>query len=263
MATEATALRRSPRSAAARRRLVAPLVTVLAVVAFAWLVSRQDLWAGALHALFPAEPRPVFTQATLAEIVVRHLQLVLVSSGLTVLVGVPLGIWVTRPSGRDFQELTATAVDFGQTFPPVAVLALAMPVLGFGFAPAIVALFLYGLFPVVSSTIAGLDAVPEAVTDAARGMGMGRMRILLTVELPLAARVIMAGIRTSVIINIGTATVAAAVGAGGLGDPIVGGINVQNMAYVLEGAVAAALLAVLADAVLAQVESLLGREGTG
>jgi osmoprotectant transport system permease protein len=86
-------------------------------------------------------------------------------------------------------------------------------------------------------------------------MGMGRWRILFLVELPLAARVIMAGVRNSVIINIGTATVAAAVGAGGLGDPIIGGINTENMAFVLEGAVAAALLAVLVDAVLSQVEA--------
>ncbi|HEY5432091.1 MAG TPA: ABC transporter permease subunit, partial [Coriobacteriia bacterium] len=98
------------------------------------------------------------------------------------------------------------------------------------------------------------EAVPPAVLDAARGMGMGKWRILFTVELPLAARVIMAGIRTSVIINIGTATVAAATGAGGLGSPIYSGINLQNGAWVLEGAVAAALLAILADSVLAQVE---------
>jgi osmoprotectant transport system permease protein len=92
-------------------------------------------------------------------------------------------------------------------------------------------------------------------------MGMSRARILFAVELPLAARVIMAGVRTSVIVNIGTATVAAAVGAGGLGDPIIRGIQVQNMAYVLEGAVAAALLAVLADTLLARAEDLLTPRG--
>jgi osmoprotectant transport system permease protein len=222
---------------------------------FAYLVSRQDWWAAALTRLFPTLPQAVFPSATVADLVTQHLQIVLLSSSLTLLVGLPLGIWVTRPSGLAFRQLVAATVDFGQSFPPIAVLALTMPFLGLGFGPAIVALSVYGLFPVVSNTVAGLEAVAPAVLDAARGMGMGKWRILFTVELPLAARVIMAGIRTSVIINIGTATVAAITGAGGLGLAIISGISLQNGAWVLEGAVAAALLAVLADAVLAQVES--------
>lgn len=162
--------------------------------------------------------------------------------------------------GRDFHDVAAAAADFGQTFPPVAVLALLVPVLGFGFLPALWALFLYGFFPVVSGTVAGLASVNPAVVDAATGIGMGKSRVLLRVEMPLAARVIMAGIRTSVIINIGTATVASAVGYPGLGDPIIGGINVQNTAWVLEGALAAALLAVVVDQLLARVEEFVTPE---
>jgi osmoprotectant transport system permease protein len=232
------------------------LVSALAL-AFAYVVSRQDLWAAILRRLFPALPTVIFPSATVSDLVLQHLQIVGVSSALTIAAGIPLGIWVTRDSGKDFRELVAAAVDFGQTFPPVAVLALMMPILGLGPNPAIVALFLYGLFPVVSGTVAGLDAVPREALDAARGMGMGRLRILGTVELPLAARVIMGGVRTSVIINIGTATVAAATGAGGLGSPIFSGINTQNGALVLEGAVAAAMLAVLSDAILGRVEELV------
>jgi len=238
-----------------RRSLLGPAAVLLAAGVFVWLLSWTSLWAGVLVRLFPGEPDVLFTNATLLELTARHVVIVAVSSALTIAVGLPLGIWATRPSGRDFRQLISAAVDFGQTFPPVAVLALMVPVLGFGFWPVIVALFLYGLFPVVSNTLAGLDAVPPAVLEAARGMGMGRWRILAAVELPLSARIIMAGIRNSVIINIGTATVGAAVGAGGLGDPIIGGINVQNMAWVLQGAVVAALLAVLVDAALAEVES--------
>jgi osmoprotectant transport system permease protein len=229
----------------------------VAAVAFGYIVSRQDWWAAALARLFPSLPETIFPTATVAELVGQHLQVVLVSSAITLLISLPLGIWVTRPSGQDFRDLVAAAVDFGQTFPPIAVLALLLSILGFGLWPAIVALTLYGMFPVVSNTVAGLDAVPPAVLDAARGMGMGRWRILLTVELPLAARVIMAGVRTSVIINIGTATVAAAAGVQGLGFPIYTGISTQNGAFVLEGAAAAAMLAVLADAMLAQVERVL------
>jgi osmoprotectant transport system permease protein len=240
-----------------RKRWTGLGVVALAAAAFAYLVSRQDWWAAALARLFPALPQTIFPSGTVADLVLQHLQIVLVSSAVTLAIGIPLGIWVTRPSGEDFRELVASAVDFGQTFPPIAVLALLMSVLGFTLWPAIVALSLYGLFPVVSSTVAGIDAVSPAVLDAARGMGMGRWRILATVELPLAARVIMAGVRTSVIINIGTATVAAATGVGGLGSPIYNGINTQNGAFVLEGAAAAAMLAILADAVLAQVEKAL------
>ncbi len=243
-------------------RRAAPILAALAgAVLFAWVVSQQEIWARVLAEVFPRAARPVYPGATIAELTIEHLRLVGISSGLTLMVGVPLGVWVTRPSGADFREVVATAVDFGQTFPPVAVLALMVPILGFGLWPAVVALFLYGMFPVVSNTVAGLEAVPRAAIDAARGMGMGRARILLSVEIPLAVSVIMAGVRTSVVINIGTATVAAAVGAGGLGDPIIGGINVQNMAYVLQGAVAAAMLAVVADSLLASAERLLTPRG--
>jgi osmoprotectant transport system permease protein len=236
----------------------ASLAAVLAAtVAFAWLVSRQDLWAAVLRSLFPKLPQVVFPSATIGELVVQHLAIVGVSSALTLAVGIPLGIFVTRPAGRDFRSLVAAAVDFGQAFPPVAVLALAVPAFGLGLWSAVVALFLYGLFPVVSNTVAGLEGVPSAVTDAARGMGMGPARMLFRVELPLAARVIMAGVRTSVIVNIGTATVAALIGVGGLGSPISSGINLQNDAFILQGAAAAAMLAIVTDALLARVEDAL------
>ena len=240
-----------------RRRPIGIALVVTGIVAFAVLVSVPDLWETALRTLFPEYREVLHPRGTLAQFTLEHLVLVLVSSGLTVLVGVPLGIAVTRPPGAQFRSLVVAGTDLGQTFPPVAVLALAMPVLGFGFWPTIIALFLYGMFPVVSSTIAGLEGVPGPVLEAARGMGMSPAQVLFRVELPLAARVIMSGIRTSVAINIGTATVGAAIGTGGLGVPIIGGLAVQNLAYVVEGALAAALLAVLADAALGQIEHLV------
>jgi osmoprotectant transport system permease protein len=229
----------------------------LGAAAFFALVSATGLWQAALSALFPDAREVLHPRGTLVQFTLEHLALVGASSAVTIAIGVPLGIFVTRSAGREFRPLVAAAVDLGQTFPPVAVLALAMPVLGFGFLPTVIALVLYGLFPVVSGTIAGIDAVPAAVRDAAVGMGMSPAQVLLRVELPLAARVILAGIRTSVTINVGTATVGAAIGTGGLGVPIIGGLAVQNMAYVLQGAIPAALLAVLADAVLGVAERTL------
>ena len=166
---------------------------------------------------------------------------------------------MTRPSGREFLPLVTDVTSIGQTFPPVAVLALAVPALGFGLVPTVVALFLYGLLPVVRNTIAGLRSVPPDVLDAAYGVGMGRWQALWRVELPLAAPVILAGVRISVIINIGTAMIGAVIGAGGLGTAVVAGLVQNDLAFVVEGAVAGALLAVLVDQLLHNIETSLDR----
>jgi len=124
-----------------RGRMIGLVLVVAGIVAFAVLVSVPDLWEGALRALFPEYREVLHPRGTLAQFTLEHIALVLVSSGLTVLIGVPLGIAVTRPWGAQFRSLVVAATDLGQTFPPVAVLALAMPVLGFGFWPTIIALF--------------------------------------------------------------------------------------------------------------------------
>ncbi len=230
---------------------------ILAVLtgAFVWLVANMELWEAILSFLFPQEAQVLHPRASLLVLVWEHIQLVLISSSLTILIGVPLGIWVTRPSGKNFLPIVTDLTSFGQTFPPVAVLALAVPMLGFGLLPTVVALFLYGLLPVVRNTIAGLRAVPQDILDAAYGMGMSRMQALIRVEIPLAARVILAGVRISVIINFGTAMIGAVIGAGGLGSPIVAGLVQDNIAYIIEGAAPAAILAILADQLLANIES--------
>jgi osmoprotectant transport system permease protein len=225
-------------------------------MAFFALVTNMGLWEATLSFLFPQESQVLHPRADLLVLVMEHLGLVAISSSLTILIGVPLGIWVTRPSGRNFLPIVSDVTSFGQTFPPVAVLALAVPMLGFGLVPTVVALFLYGLLPVVRNTIAGLNSVPHHLLDAAYGMGMSRMQALFRVEIPLSARVILAGVRISVIINIGTAMIGAAIGAGGLGSPIIAGLVQDNLAYIIEGAVPAAILAILADQLLANVEGI-------
>jgi osmoprotectant transport system permease protein len=230
------------------------ILLALLSIAFVVLIANMWLWEVTLGFLFPQETQVLHPRASLLVLVMEHLWLVVISSSLTIIIGVPLGIWVTRPSGRDFLPVVTDLTSFGQTFPPVAVLALAVPMLGFGLLPTVVALFLYGLMPVVRNTIAGLSAVPFHVLDAAYGMGMSRLQALIRVEIPLAARVILAGVRISVIINIGTAMIGAAIGAGGLGSPIIAGLVQDNIAYIIEGAVPAAILAVIADQLLANIE---------
>lgn len=216
-------------------------------IAFAGLVALMPAAKPFFAALFPALDRPLYEQDTFFSLVAAHLALVGLSGLAAVALGVGAGIFVTRPAGLEFRGMVETIAAMGQTFPPVAVLALAVPASGFGARPALIALTLYGVLPILQNTIAGLGAVPSAVREAARGVGMTRGEILRRVELPLAAPVIVAGIRTSVIINVGTATIASTVGAKTLGSPIIIGLNGSNIAYVLQGAVLVALLAVVLD----------------
>ncbi|WP_275691136.1 CerR family C-terminal domain-containing protein [Burkholderia sp. Tr-860] len=155
------------------------------------------------------------------------------------------GIAVTRPAGADFLPVARSIANLGQTFPPVAVLALAVPAVGFGAKPVLLALTLYGLLPVFESTLAGLGSIAPATLEAARGMGMSERQRLLSIELPLAAPVILNGVRLAVVINLGTATIGSTVAAKGLGDVIIAGLQTSNTAFVLQGGVIVALLAVL------------------
>ncbi|MDV2989950.1 MAG: ABC transporter permease [Dehalogenimonas sp.] len=245
-------------------RLRGWLIITAGVIVFLVIIANPQWWSAGLEYLFPDERQVLYTRTSLWQLTLEHLRLVALSSGLTMVIGLPLGIWVTRRSGLSFQPIVNNLVSIGQTFPPVAVLALAVPVLGFGLKPTVLALFLYGLLPVVRNTIAGIQAVPFAAVDAARGLGMNRGQTLFRVELPLSARVILTGIRISVIINIGTAMIGAVIGAGGLGMPVVAGLAQDNVAYILQGVIPAAFLAIIMDRILAGFESLFayGEEKT-
>ncbi len=238
------------------RRIARWIFLAIFIGAFVILIANMSWWESALRFLFPNQSQVIHPRASLLVLVAEHLELVLISSGITILVGIPLGVWVTRPGGKSFMPIVTDVTSFGQTFPPVAVLALAVPIFGFGLLPTVFALFLYGLLPVVRNTIAGLRAVPADILDAAYGIGMSRFQALLRVEIPLAAPVIMAGVRISVIINIGTAMIGAVIGAGGLGSPIIAGLVQDNTAYIIEAAAPAAMLAVLADQLLVAIEEL-------
>lgn len=222
-----------------------PLLWLIA--AFAALLVLLPHSAALFSMLFPQLPRPLYQQETFLALTMAHFELVGISSLLVVALGVGAGIVVTRPWGHEFRPLVETIAAVGQTFPPVAVLAIAVPVIGFGQEPAIIALVLYGVLPILQGTLAGMAAVPQGVLDVARGMGMSNVQRLWKVELPLAAPVIVAGIRTSVIINIGTATIASTVGASTLGTPIIIGLSGFNTAYVIQGAILVALAAIIVD----------------
>jgi osmoprotectant transport system permease protein len=194
-------------------------------------------------------------RATLLALTQRHLLLVALSLAAAIVVAVPIGLLLER--GRGSAAPVIRAVGLFQTIPSIALLAFMIPLLGIGVTPAIVALFLYSLFPILQNTYAGVrDASPDAV-DAARALGMTPGQVLRLVRLPLSAPVIMAGIRTAAVIDVGTATLAAFIGAGGLGEPIVSGLALSDTRMILSGAIPAALLALVVDGVLGVVEWLV------
>jgi len=201
----------------------------------------------------------IYTQNGLLNLTIGHLAIVAVATLASTLVGVGLAIVVTRPFGAEFLPLSRSLANVGQTFPPVAVLALAVPLLGFGTAPTLVALFLYGLLPIFENALTGLTTLPPAVTEAARGVGMTDAQRLGQVELPLAAPVILAGIRLSVVISIGTATIGSTVAAATLGEVIIAGLLSGNLAFVAQGGLVVAVVAVLTHDGLAGLERLLTR----
>ncbi|MGE7138676.1 ABC transporter permease [Luteibacter sp. NPDC031894] len=217
--------------------------------------------AGAwFHAWQPDLSHPLYTRTSFPILTLAHLGLVVVATLIAVVIGLGLGILATRPAGRSLLPTVRAVAVIGQTIPPVAVLAIAVPLLGFGAAPTLLALVLYGVLPVLGQTVAGLDQVPPAALHAADGMGYGRWRRLLDVELPLAAGPIMAGVRLSAIVGVGTATIGSAVGATTLGSPIVEGLVGNNPAYVVQGALLVGALALSVDAMLGTVERRVRRQ---
>ncbi|NVD36739.1 ABC transporter permease [Marinobacter lutaoensis] len=234
------------------------LPVLLLIALLCGLCAAMPVLEPLFRGLQPDKARVIYQRESLFFLLGHHLMLVAVSAAVATLVAVAAGIFATRPSGRDFLPLVSQVASIGQTFPPVAVLALAVPVLGFGEAPILFALMLYGLLPILRNTLAGLEGLDPTVREAALGMGMSPWQVLCQVELPLAGRVILAGIRTSVTINIATAAIGSTIGARTLGDPVIAGLVNGNTAYVLQGAILIGLLALAADSLFEALERAWG-----
>ena len=188
----------------------------------------------------------------LLQSLLQHIQLVFISMLIAILVGVPLGILVSRVKALETPILSVAGIL--QTIPSLALLGFMIPLFGIGIKTAVAALFLYSLLPIIRNTFTGIKDVDKSTLEAARGMGMTGFQILYKVQLPLALSIMMAGIRTATVINVGTATLAAFIGGGGLGDFIFLGISRNIDALVLIGAFPAALLALVFDWLLGRLE---------
>lgn len=191
----------------------------------------------------------------------QHMMLVAASGGAAILVGVPVGIWLSRPAMERYAETVMQVFNIGTTIPTLAVIALSMTLLGIGFPPAFFGLFVASLLPIVRNTYAGLLAVPPHLKEAANGMGMTQAQILWRVEMPNALYVIFSGIRTALAINVGTTPLAFLIGGGGLGELIFTGIDLMDTGMLLAGALPTAALAVLIDYLMGQAQLRLIPKG--
>ena len=192
------------------------------------------------------------------QLTIEHVQLVAISTLLAMLIGIPVGIMVTRLRRLEGLVINTTGVLY--TVPSLALFAMLIPFTGLGLSTAVVALVVYSLLAIVRNTVAGIDAVPPATLDAARGMGMTSNQRLVLVELPLALPIILAGVRLATVSTIGIATIAAAIGAGGLGRLIFDGIRTFNADRIVAGALMTSLLALVADWTLAWLGDALRRD---
>ncbi|MEC9373451.1 MAG: ABC transporter permease, partial [Planctomycetota bacterium] len=189
----------------------------------------------------------------------EHLALVGISMAGAIVIAIPLGVIAAKR--RRFGQAVLGVVGIIQTMPSLAILVFMIPLLGIGARPAIAALFLYSLLPIVRNTHAGLHDIAPAVRDSAEALGLSSLARLRLVELPLAARSILAGIKTATVINIGTATLGAWIGAGGYGQPILTGLRLDDMGLIMEGAIPAAGMAIAAQMLFEGVERLVVARG--
>ena len=191
----------------------------------------------------------------------QHLMLVAISGSAAIVFGVGLGIWLSRPWMARWAETAIQAVNMLTSIPTLGKLALMMSFLGIGPLPAIVGLWIATLLPIIRNTYEGIRIVPAHLIDAARGMGMGSTTVLLRIELPNALFVILAGVRTAMAVNVGTAPIAFLIGGGGLGELIFTGIDLQQHGMMLAGAIPTALLAVAVDFLFGQAQYWLVPRG--
>lgn len=235
-----------------RRLVTTPIVLGLLLFALYLWVRNRDLDS--------VEER-VLTQGQILKSLGQHLQLVGLSALAVIAIAVPLGIFVTRPSFRRASPATITLASIGQTIPSFGVIVLFALTLGFGARYVVYALILSTVLPVLSNTIAGLEQISPALKVAATGIGMTRLQVLTRIELPLAVPVLLVGLRTSIVLNVGTATVAAFTGAGGLGSLIVTGLVQNRDVVTVVGGALTAFLALSLDHLARMAQELLTPRG--
>ncbi len=221
----------------------------LVAIFFIWTAAN-----GYFHVIFE-------NQSTFLLLLREHLLLVIVSSFLAVIVALPLAVFVTRPRFKKFEWGLSNLANIAQTVPSLAVLALMIGILGIGFVPAVFALFIYSVLPIFRNAVAGFNSIDDSLIDAGKGMGMKPSQIFWRIEVPNAAYAIIAGLRTAIVLNVGTAALAYYIGGGGLGVWIFTGINLFDHAFLLSGAIPVTVMAIIIDFLLAWLGKTITPKG--
>ena len=225
--------------------------TIVALFVFlAWMVFDEAGFTALLSALVPDQAVVYYPAVPLPTLMAEQLYLVAVASTIALVVGVTLGLLALSRVGKPFRDVIVNLGNLAQTVPTAAVMALAIPATGYGAKPVIIALVLYSILPIMLNVIVGIEGVQPAALDAAIGVGMSPAQRLLLVQLPLAFPVILGGIKNMLVINVSAATIGAIAAAGGLGQPILAGFTRYNTAFIIEGALPAAVLALFLDRLL-------------
>lgn len=225
-----------------------------ALLAIVFLIFLWAFYAGAFEFIMNNKSDLLFLSG-------QHIRLVAISSFFAIVIAVSLGILITRPKFKKYSWIVINFANIGQTIPTLAILALIMSYFGIGWQTAVIALWFNSLLPILRNTVAGIESVNDSIIDAGLGMGMTRLQVLFKLELPNALRVIFAGIRTSMIINVGSAALAFLIGGGGLGDLIFTGIAIADTGIMLSGAVPVIVLAVFLDFLLGIIEKFVIPKG--
>lgn len=232
--------------------VIQPIVIILALAAIAWWLTSANLTDSEKVTLDPKN---------LLELTWQHLQLTVVAAVVVLVLAIPIGVLLTRKPMRWLGTPFMAIANLGQAAPPVGMIVLFAFWLGFGFQASALALILYAFLPVLKNTMVGLDAVDPRLVESARGMGMSSMAVLLKVELPLAVPVMLAGIRTALVLLVGTATLATFVDGGGLGLLITTGVNLSLNKVLIAGSLLVALLALSVDWIARVVEQVARPKG--
>lgn len=234
-----------------RTRLVLHWTGIAALAAATlWMTFDTEGFARLLSALVPDADPVLYPTKPLSQLMAEQVFLVAVASAIALVVGAGLGALALSRVGRPFRDLIVSVGSLAQTVPSVAIMALAVPLIGYGAEPVVLALVLYSILPIILNVVAGIEGVSADAYDAATGMGMSAGQRFLSVQLPLAMPVIIGGVKNMLVINVSAATMGAVVAAGGLGMPILAGFYEYNDAFILEGALPAITLALLLDRLL-------------
>jgi osmoprotectant transport system permease protein len=199
----------------------------------------------------------------LGELFSQHVTIVVIATSASLVLAFGLGSWVHIKRYDQLKSNLLSFCGFGETFPTAALIALLVPLLGYGMESVVIALFVYGLMPIFTNTIEGLESIPKQISEAADGMGLTPIQKYGYVELKMGMPYILAGIRISLIVNIAAATIGAVVGAGGLGMPIMSGIRIYDPILIMKGALPVILLALLVDGIFRKMERHYGKESKG